>query len=72
MWPVFQSGKTSPLAGDAYIANEVRVHARPLDAIVEESGVDRVDLIKVDVEGADLRALTGMERNIERFRPRVS
>ena len=36
-----------------------RVHGRPLDAVVRETGVSRVDAIKVDVEGAELLVLKG-------------
>ena len=67
----FNPGKTSLSAANAYSAHEVRVQAQPLDSIIDQSGVDRVDLIKVDIEGAELRALNGMERTIERFRPPV-
>lgn len=31
--------------------------------------LDRIDLVKVDTEGADIRALTGMARHIAEFRP---
>jgi FkbM family methyltransferase len=31
--------------------------------------LDRIDLVKVDTEGADIRALRGMTRTIERHRP---
>jgi FkbM family methyltransferase len=46
-----------------------QVHARPLDDILEEAGVKRVDTIKIDVEGADFMVLKGAERTINRFHP---
>lgn len=42
-----------------------------LDNYVESRGIERVDLIKLDVEGAELAALRGAERTIRRFRPKL-
>ncbi|EOD61169.1 methyltransferase [Amycolatopsis vancoresmycina DSM 44592] len=38
-----------------------RVRVRPLSAVLDEQGIDRVDLLKVDVEGAELDVLRGLE-----------
>lgn len=42
-----------------------------IDDVVREEGLDRVDCIKLDVEGAELDALRGAEATIRRFRPRL-
>lgn len=42
-----------------------------LDHFVEDNGVDRLDLLKCDVEGAELRVLKGGEKSLARFRPAV-
>lgn len=46
---------------------EVIVRGEPLDEVLPE--LDRVDLIKLDVEGADLHALRGMQGIIAKHRP---
>lgn len=38
-----------------------QVRVRPLSAVVDEEGIDRVDLLKIDVEGAELDVLRGIE-----------
>jgi FkbM family methyltransferase len=38
------------------------VVARPLDDVLDEAGIDRVDLLKMDIEGAEGRALAGLHR----------
>ena len=43
-----------------------------IDALVEELGLERVDYLKLDVEGAEARALMGARRTIERWRPRIA
>ena len=45
------------------------MRARRLDDILQEQQVSRVDVIKIDVEGAELRALRGMTQILETRRP---
>jgi FkbM family methyltransferase len=42
---------------------------RTLAALIEEAGLDRIDFLKIDVEGAEPEVLAGMD--FARFRPRV-
>lgn len=39
---------------------------RPLDDVLEEIGIYELDFIKIDVDGADIKALKGLERTIGR------
>ncbi|MBU1040881.1 MAG: FkbM family methyltransferase [Proteobacteria bacterium] len=50
---------------------EVRVEAVTLDSYVEAEGIARVDLIKLDIEGAELAALMGAAEVIRRHKPRL-
>lgn len=45
------------------------VRARPLDAIATETNIGRVDVIKIDVEGAELKVLKGAVRTLAQYRP---
>ncbi|MBK3564198.1 FkbM family methyltransferase [Streptomyces sp. MBT62] len=38
-----------------------RVKVRPLSSVLDEQGIDHIDLLKVDVEGAELEVLRGIE-----------
>jgi FkbM family methyltransferase len=42
-----------------------------LDAFVDDNGIDRLDFLKCDVEGAELRVLKGAANSLARFRPAV-
>jgi FkbM family methyltransferase len=43
-----------------------------VDKLVSELGLDRVDFIKMDIEGAEQRALAGAQATIARYHPRLS
>ena len=47
----------------------VSVPAVPLDSLAGELGLRRVDLIKIDVEGAECRVLRGAQETLGRHRP---
>jgi FkbM family methyltransferase len=68
-------GTTDDRAGTAALAKlphrKLEVATRRLDALVEELGLDRVDVIKLDVEGAELAALAGAGGTLDRHRPLV-
>jgi FkbM family methyltransferase len=43
----------------------IEVEADSLDNILEEAGIDRVDFIKMDIEGSEVEALKGMKKTLE-------
>ena len=47
------------------------VDIRALDSIVVEEALERVDLVKLDLEGAEFDALLGAERTLRRFEPAI-
>lgn len=46
------------------------VRGRPVDAVLDELGIDRVELLKMDIEGAEDAALRGMREGLARGRYR--
>jgi FkbM family methyltransferase len=47
------------------------VEARPLDEMLSEVDLSRCHLLKMDIEGAEYLAVTGMERTLDRY-PAIS
>lgn len=45
-------------------AGTFEIRARSLDGILDEAGVGRVDVLKMDIEGAEARALAGLARRL--------
>jgi FkbM family methyltransferase len=50
----------------------VTVPAISLDELIIEAGLDRVDFVKLDIEGAEPAALRGGRRTLERWRPKLA
>jgi FkbM family methyltransferase len=48
------------------------VKAVKIDTLVEELGLERVDFIKMDIEGAEIDALLGAEETISQFKPKLA
>ena len=57
-YSIASSLKRSGSDGDVY----ARVRAETLDGLCDELGVSHIDLVKLDVEGAELEALRGFSR----------
>ena len=48
------------------------LRTRTIDSLVDAGEIERVDFIKMDIEGYELKALKGAEQSIRRFRPRLA
>lgn len=68
--PTANGGSARLAAGDG-AAERRRVPVTTLDATVEAQGLVRVDLVKIDVEGAEVEVLRGAAETLRRHRPRL-
>jgi FkbM family methyltransferase len=65
-------------AADSFVITQkgsregVRLPLTTIDKLVEELKLPRVDYIKMDIEGAEQRALTGAAQTLRRFHPRLA
>lgn len=57
--------------GKSFTPQTFTVRTAPVDALLAEQGIQQVDVIKMDIEGAELGALRGMQQTIEQS-PNVS
>lgn len=55
-----------PRGNDTYT-----VEIKTLDTFMDQHCVDRVDLLKIDVEGMDVEVLQGAAETIKKFRPKI-
>jgi CDP-glycerol glycerophosphotransferase len=67
--PAELQGATSVSAGDG---PGERIATITLDDYVAQHGLQRVDLIKMDIEGSEIPALQGALQTIRRFRPKLA
>lgn len=52
--------------------SDFKVESLSIDDLVEQEGLERVDFIKLDIEGAEKGALQGAEKTIRMFRPKLA
>lgn len=50
----------------------IRVETLAIDDMVSNEKLDRMDYIKMDIEGSELESLRGAENTIRRFRPKLA
>lgn len=65
----FNTGSAALRSGDATGPNEETVTCTTLDDFVESRQIDRIDVMKIDVEGFEMSVLRGGCRTLERLRP---
>jgi FkbM family methyltransferase len=51
---------------------DVTISTLSIDDVVAQEGLDRVDFLKLDIEGSELRALKGAQQTLKRFRPSLA
>jgi FkbM family methyltransferase len=67
-WPLVANEPVHPkLRGR--LTTTSNAHVDTLDAFVERQGIDRLDLIKLDVDGNEYPVLKGGAKTLTRFRP---
>ncbi len=74
--PAMNSGASSLAKDNADITfeqapKEYSVRGRPIDDVVRELNLQRVDAIKMDIEGAEVIALHGASETLRRFHPKI-
>ena len=57
---------------DVLFSGTVDVPALPIDDMVAELGLERIDIVKMDIEGAEPQALSGARQTLARFGPALA
>lgn len=61
-----QSFRTQPVSASSKVSKREETTVRDLNALLEELGITRIDLIKIDVEGAEYDVLTSLHPDLLR------
>jgi FkbM family methyltransferase len=51
--------------------NKLRLPSRRLDTLIKMLGIDRVDVVKIDVEGHETKVISGMKNILKNNPPRI-
>jgi FkbM family methyltransferase len=66
------SGADSFVIARAGAVDVARVPLTTIDKLVDELKLNRVDYIKMDIEGAEAKALAGAHDTLAKYKPRIS
>lgn len=67
----FNGGAHSILPSEKHSSEFVEIRATTIDDFVKTRALARLNAIKLDIEGAEMRALNGMKKTLRDFRPVV-
>jgi FkbM family methyltransferase len=65
-------GSGSRVALESFENYENSVETHTIDDFCEESHLEKIDFIKMDIEGAELNALKGAIRTIKKYKPKLA
>jgi len=65
---------SSPSPGARVVdeATDSKIKTTNIDSFVERNGIERVDFVKMDIEGSEVPALVGATRTIQTFKPKLA
>ena len=64
------SGPSSKIANQDKYENKIATIT--IDDLVKQMKIDKIDFIKMDIEGAEFKALTGASQTIRNFKPKLA
>lgn len=66
------SGPGTKVLQDTIDPNALQIETISIDDLVRDKNLTELDFIKMDIEGAELKALKGAEATIRKFRPKMA
>ena len=67
-----QAGRCTTVLGGDGAGSDLEIETVTLDDFVREAGIDRLDLVKMDVEGAELAVLEGARATLAAHAPKLA
>ena len=66
------NGPGARVRDNATNPNARKIETISIDDLVRDKGLDKIDFIKMDIEGAEPKALKGAEGSIQKFHPKMA
>lgn len=63
---------TPELSSTSYFDGYINVKVNRIDTIIRKLGIEKISLIKIDAEGAELKILRGARKSIQKHRPKLT
>jgi FkbM family methyltransferase len=66
------NGPGSRVSIESFDSSEGECFTQSIDDLVEQQDLDKIDFIKMDIEGAEMNALEGASKTIKKFKPKLA
>ena len=70
--PLLENNRVNPGFRLSFNKNDDAFPIRTIDSLVTSKAIQRVDLLKMDIECSELAALQGAEKTLRQFKPRLA
>ena len=67
-----ENGEASTFSEQSSDPSDIKVESLAIDDYIAQNGIPKVDFIKMDIEGAEMRAIKGALSTIQRDRPKLA
>jgi len=62
---------SSSISSRSKKAQSLKIQGKKLDSFVAENNIDRIDFLKIDIQGAEVEFLKGARESINKFKPKI-